>query len=61
MYLDEDKAPREYRKLLKSLCSFDKDMCREMTPVINSIIKDETRHGKAVKKALDEYCVRRGD
>lgn len=56
MYLDEIHAPGEYSKLLKSLCSFDKKICREMTPVIQSNVRDEKRHAKVIKEALDAYC-----
>jgi hypothetical protein len=61
MRVDEMAAPGDYRTLLKSICSFDKRMCQEMTPVIQSIIGDEKRHAKVVKEALDAYCVEQGD
>jgi rubrerythrin len=56
MLEDEQKAPGEYEKLLKSICSFDKKACRAMTPIIKSITEDERWHAKAVKEAIDEYC-----
>jgi len=57
MYLDETEAPEAYSELLKSICSIDDDrMCIEMKPIINAITKDEKRHGKLIKEALDGYC-----
>jgi hypothetical protein len=56
MYTEEVNAPEEYGKLLKSICSFDDAACKEMTPVIQSIVRDEKRHAKVVKEALEAYC-----
>jgi rubrerythrin len=61
MLEDEEKAPREYQKLLSSFCHFNKPACKEMTKVVHEIVKDEQWHYKVIKQALDEYCVDQGD
>ena len=56
MLEDEQKAPGEYKKLLKSICSFDKKACREMTGIVREIIEDEKWHAKEVEQAIEDYC-----
>lgn len=46
---DEKKAPRDYRKLLKSL------RYKSDKKIVRGIIKDERRHGKLLKRISRRY------
>jgi hypothetical protein len=56
MLEDERKAPGEYKKLLKSICSFDKKACKEFSGIVREITEDERWHAEEVKRAIEDYC-----